>query len=95
MAKQRLSEFYDVNPGGFVADDAVSFEDYKSTPPVGLHLTVIGGSADSQWRFRDLLVASESLRREYDDLKRQFEGKSMARYREAKERFVTRVLNAA
>jgi hypothetical protein len=28
-------------------------------------------------------------------LKRQFEGKSMARYREAKERFVTRVLDAA
>jgi GrpB-like predicted nucleotidyltransferase (UPF0157 family) len=91
-AKQRLSEVYDVNEGGFVAEDAVSFEDYSGTPSVGIHLTVIGGCADIQWRFRDLLVASESLRREYDDLKRQFEGQSMASYREAKEGFVTRVL---
>jgi GrpB-like predicted nucleotidyltransferase (UPF0157 family) len=94
-AKRRLSEIYDVNAGGFVGEDAVSFEDYSGTPSVGIHLTVIGGSGDIQWRFRDLLVASEALRQEYDDLKRQFEGKSMARYREAKERFVTRVLNAA
>lgn len=95
VAKQRLSEIYDVNVGGFAADDAVSFEDYAGTPSVGIHLTVIDGSADIQWRFRDLLVASESLRQEYDDLKRQFEGKSMAKYREAKEIFVTRVLDAA
>jgi GrpB-like predicted nucleotidyltransferase (UPF0157 family) len=94
-AKQRLSEIHDVNVGGFVGEDAVSFEDYSGTPSVGIHLTAIGGSADIQWRFRDLLVASEPLRHEYDDLKRQFEGKSMARYREAKERFVTRVLDAA
>jgi GrpB-like predicted nucleotidyltransferase (UPF0157 family) len=93
--KQRLSEIYDVNVGGFVADDAVSFEDYSGTPSVGIHLTVIGGSADIQWRFRNLLMASESLRQEYDDLKRQFDGQSMAKYREAKERFVTRVLDAA
>ena len=93
IAKQRLAEIYDVNAGGFAADDAVSFEDYTGLPCVGIHLTVIGGSADIQWRFRDLLAASESLRREYDDLKRRFEGKSMARYREAKEKFVTRVLD--
>jgi len=93
IAKQRLAEIYDVNVGGFAAGDAVSFEDYTSVPSVGVHLTVIGGSADIQWRFRDLLAASEALRREYDDLKRQFEGKSMARYREAKEKFVMRVLD--
>jgi GrpB-like predicted nucleotidyltransferase (UPF0157 family) len=92
-AKQRLSEIYDVNIGGFAADDAVSFEDYTSVPSVGIHLTVIGGSADIQWRFRDLLTASESRRQEYDDLKRQFEGKSMMKYRKAKEAFVTRVLD--
>ncbi len=95
VAKKRLSAIYDVNVGGFAADDAVSFEDYTGMPSVGIHLTVIGGSSDTQWRFRDLLVASESLLKEYDDLKRQFDGRSMAKYREAKERFVTRVLNAA
>ena len=94
MAKERLSDIYHVNVGGFAADDSVSFEDNTGRPAVGIHLTVIGGTADIQWRFRDLLIASESLRGEYDELKRQFEGKSMARYREAKERFVTRVLDA-
>jgi GrpB-like predicted nucleotidyltransferase (UPF0157 family) len=93
MAKQQLSKIYAINVGGFAADDAVSFEDYSSVPSVGIHLTIIGGSSDIQWRFRDLLSASESLRREYDDLKRRFEGKSMAKYREAKERFVARVLD--
>jgi len=95
VAKERLAEIYDVNVGGFAADDAVSFEDYSGTPSVGIHVTVIGGSADTQWLFRDFLAGSESLRQEYDDLKRQFEGGSMAKYREAKERFVMRVLHAS
>lgn len=37
-------------------------------------------------------MASELLRSEYDELKRRFEGKSMAAYRAAKEGFVLRVL---
>jgi GrpB-like predicted nucleotidyltransferase (UPF0157 family) len=94
-AKQRLRELYDVNVGGFSGNDAISFEDYSGHPHVGVHLTVVGGSADIQWRFRDLLLASEVLRQQYDDLKRRFEGKSMARYREAKADFVERVLKRA
>ena len=92
-AKDRLCELYDVNAGGFSGSDAISFEDYSGEPHVGIHLTVVGGSGDVQSRFRDLLLAPESLRQDYDDLKRQFEGKSMAKYREAKETFVTRVLD--
>jgi GrpB-like predicted nucleotidyltransferase (UPF0157 family) len=94
-AKERLCELYDVNVGGFTAPDAISFEDYSGEPHVGVHLTVVGGSADIQWRFRDLLLASAALRREYDDLKRRFDGKSMARYRDAKADFVERVLKGA
>ncbi len=92
-AKERLSRVFQVNLGGFAADAAISFEDHRSEPHVGIHLTIIGGSADIQWRFRDILQASELLRREYDDLKRQFDDKSMSSYRAAKERFVTRVLD--
>ncbi len=94
-AKERLSEIYNVNTGGFASDDAVSFEDYRSQPSLGIHLTVIGGSADIQWKFRDLLVASPVLREQYDRLKRQFEGGSMEKYRDAKARFVSRVLQGA
>jgi GrpB-like predicted nucleotidyltransferase (UPF0157 family) len=92
-AKEQLCQLFDINAGGFSAHDATSFEDYNCEPRVGIHLTVVGGSADIQWRFRDHLLASESLRQEYDDLKRRFEGKSMARYRDAKADFVNRVLN--
>jgi GrpB-like predicted nucleotidyltransferase (UPF0157 family) len=90
-AKERLRRIFEVNVGGFSEEDAVSFEDYSCEPPTGIHLTVIGGSSDIQWRFRDLLASSKSLQREYDELKRRFEGKSMAKYREAKEAFVMRV----
>jgi GrpB-like predicted nucleotidyltransferase (UPF0157 family) len=95
VAKECLCKLFDVNVGGFSGNDAISFEDYRSEPHVGIHLTVVDGSADVQWRFRDLLLASESLRQKYDDLKRRFDGKSMAKYRDAKADFVERVLDAA
>ncbi len=91
-AKERLCQLFDVNLGGFSGNDAISFEDYSGEPHVGVHLTVVDGSADVQWRFRDLLLASESLRQAYDDLKRRFDGKSMTEYRDAKADFVDRVL---
>lgn len=94
QARQRLCEVYSVNNGGFATSDAISFEDYNSDPSTGIHLTVVGGSCDLQWKFRDMLIASASLRREYDELKRQFEGKSMTEYRNAKAGFVERVLLA-
>ena len=90
-AKERLCQLYDVNVGGFATDDAISFQDYSSDPHVGIHLTVKGGSADIQHRFRDRLRLSESLRDDYDNLKRRFEGKSMSKYRDAKEKFVMHV----
>jgi GrpB-like predicted nucleotidyltransferase (UPF0157 family) len=91
-AKDKLSKIYAVNVGGFAADDAISFEDYDTKPPLGVHLTVIGGSGDIQWKFRDLLTASAELRDQYDRLKRRFDGRSMAKYRDAKADFVSRVL---
>jgi GrpB-like predicted nucleotidyltransferase (UPF0157 family) len=94
-AREALSKLYRVNAGGFALRDATSFEDYSTHPSLGIHLTVIGGGADIQWRFRDLLVASPALRDEYDRLKRRFDGGSMAEYRDAKALFVTRVLREA
>ena len=91
-AKEVLSKLYRVNLGGFVSDDAISFEEDGSQPSLGVHLTVIDGSADIQWRFRDLLNVSKALREEYDQLKRRFDGGSMEAYRDAKATFVERVL---
>ncbi len=90
-SKEKLARLYNVNVGGFGSDDAISFEDYSTDPPHGVHLTVIDGSCDVQWRFRDTLRASAKLSRAFDELKRGFEGRSMEQYREAKEEFVLRV----
>jgi GrpB-like predicted nucleotidyltransferase (UPF0157 family) len=90
--REKLAGFYAVNEGGFSGHDAISFEDYGSDPHVGVHLTVRGGSGDVQAAFRDLLLASEALRQEYDELKRAYDGDSMEEYRLAKAEFVSRVL---
>ncbi len=94
-AKEALSKIYRFNLGGFALADATSFEDYGTQPSLGVHLTVIDGRGDTQWRFRDLLIASPALREEYDELKRQFDGGSMTKYRGAKATFVARVLRDA
>jgi GrpB-like predicted nucleotidyltransferase (UPF0157 family) len=93
VAKAVLAKRFAVNEGGFTGDEGISFEDYSDEPSAGIHLTVVGGSADVQSRFRDLLVASAELRRDYDALKRRFHEGSMAEYREAKAAFVARVLD--
>jgi GrpB-like predicted nucleotidyltransferase (UPF0157 family) len=90
-ARRKLLGLYAVNAGGFCAADAVSFEDYGTRPPHGVHLTAIGGSGDIQWKFRDVLMASPELRREYDRLKERHDGGRMDVYRGAKEIFVDKV----
>lgn len=93
-ARRKLADIYAINAGGFIADDATSFENYDTFPPHGVHLTVIDGSGDIQWRFRDALRASEDLREDYNDLKRSFEERSAQEYRNAKYHFVLRVRSA-
>ena len=94
-AKTTLLAIYQINSGGFDADDGASFGDYSTRPPHGVHLTVIGGSCDIQWRFRDALLSSSELRREYDGLKRRFHGKEMEAYRDAKAQFADKVEQSA
>lgn len=88
----RLRAIYVVNEGGFTGTDAISFEHKDGDVSIGIHLTVIDGSCDLQHRFRDRLLASIPLQKEYDQLKRRFDGRSMKAYRDAKEQFVLRVM---
>jgi GrpB-like predicted nucleotidyltransferase (UPF0157 family) len=92
LLRSRLIALYLVNEGGFVGPDAISFEHKENNVPVGIHLTVMDGSCDLQQKFRDRLLASELLREEYDNLKRHFDGRPMKDYRDAKEKFVLRVM---
>jgi GrpB-like predicted nucleotidyltransferase (UPF0157 family) len=81
-----LSQVYEENPGGFT-DDGRSYKDDATEPPLGLHVTVIDGASDIQFRHRDLLRARSDLRADYDSLKRRFDGGAMDEYREAKHGF--------
>ncbi|MBI3565082.1 MAG: GrpB family protein [Elusimicrobia bacterium] len=91
QAKAALARLYELNPGAFASDHSASFKDDAAEPPLGIHLVVAGSGDDFQWVFREVLLARADLRRDYDELKRGFEGKSMAAYREAKEKFFARV----
>lgn len=85
-----LEELYEPNPGGFT-EAGRSFKDDSTDPPLGLHVTIIDGPSDIQHRQRDLLRMHPDLRREYDEVKRQFHGGEMTAYREAKDAFFTRI----
>lgn len=87
VARDALAGQMAVEPGAFHGPDAISYKDDATTPPVGIHITVMGGACDFQWKFREVLVARPDLCDAYDDIKRRFEGGDMAAYREAKNAF--------
>jgi GrpB-like predicted nucleotidyltransferase (UPF0157 family) len=55
---------------------------------VGVQLVVRGSDSDVFVAWRDLLLADDRVRAEYDELKRRFEGHSMDAYRLAKSEFI-------
>jgi len=89
-ACRALASELDRNPGGFT-EEGQSFKDDACDPPLGVHVTVIGGPSDIQHRQRDYLAQRPHMRADYDALKRHFEGGDMSAYREAKDAFFTRV----
>ncbi|MBI5067023.1 MAG: GrpB family protein [Deltaproteobacteria bacterium] len=86
-AEAVLSRNYARNAGSPSLPGFAAFEKPDAHPSIGLQLTAIGGEWDLFWRFREVLLARPDLRARYDDLKRAHEGKPMAGYRRAKDRF--------
>ena len=82
-----LAAHYSLNEGGFRGHGGRSFKDDHTTPPMGVHVTVIDGACDFQWRFRDLMLRRPDLCEAYDDIKRRFQGGDMDAYRVEKGRF--------
>jgi GrpB-like predicted nucleotidyltransferase (UPF0157 family) len=93
-ACQAIEQLYDDNPGGFT-DAGRSFKDDSSDPPLGVHVTIIDGPSDIQFKQRDLLLRRPDLRTEYDVVKRRFDGGDMDAYRDAKDVFFTQLVAAA
>lgn len=87
-----LSTAYKSNDGSVKTNEFRAFKDDAHTPPLGIQLTVIGSEFDFFWKFREVLLQNERYKIEYDHLKREFEGKDMESYREAKNVFFNKIM---
>ncbi len=87
-----LATHYERNVGSLHTDEYSPFKDDSTDPPLGIQLTVIGSRFDFFWKIRDQLLARPDVRDAYDALKRAHQGRHMAEYRAAKERFFAPVL---
>jgi GrpB-like predicted nucleotidyltransferase (UPF0157 family) len=87
-AEQALAERFERNTGSDRSDEFSAFMDAAADPELGIQLVAIGGVSDVFLAWRDLLLSDAAVRREYDELKSRFEGKSMEAYREAKANFI-------
>ncbi len=69
-----------------------AFDDRGSVPQFSIQLVARGGEFDVFDKFRDRLIASPALLREYNALKREHDGAPMAKYQSAQDRFIMRAL---
>lgn len=91
-AVKELAKLYELNEGSVKTETFRAFKDDSTVPPVGVQLTVINSEFDFFWKFREILLMNDNYRKEYDNLKRNFEGKEMEDYREAKNKFFEKVM---
>jgi GrpB-like predicted nucleotidyltransferase (UPF0157 family) len=87
-AEAVLESMFARNTGSFRSDEFAAFLDSSTDPELGVQLVVAGSKVDHFLQWRALLERDPNLRREYDELKRRFDGKSMDAYREAKAQFI-------
>lgn len=86
-AVEVLSAIYEVNEGSVKTNEFRAFKNDSIDPPLGIQLTVIDSEFDKFFKLRDILLENDHHRKQYDELKMKFEGKSMEAYREAKSDF--------
>ena len=93
-ADQRLAKIFERNDGSLRSRDFAAFQESKSEPELGVQLVAIGAEIDHFHIWRQLLESDTELRHKYNELKRNFEGKPMSLYREAKAKFIEASLRA-
>jgi GrpB-like predicted nucleotidyltransferase (UPF0157 family) len=86
-AVHTLSKLYSLNDGSTKSESFRAFKDDTTDPPLGVQLTVINSEFDFFWKIRDVLLSNDNYRLKYDKLKKEYEGKDMNDYREAKSAF--------
>ncbi|GIM47285.1 hypothetical protein DNHGIG_28340 [Collibacillus ludicampi] len=91
-AVKTLTKLYELNDGSIQTDCFRAFKDDTFDPPLGVQLTVIGSEHDIFYKIRDVLLNNPMYRKQYNELKRQYEGKDMDDYRSAKRLFFERLM---
>ena len=88
-AVEKLKDLYAVAQPNNWTDAFASFKDDDSFKlPLGVQLTIIDSPLDHFVKRTKILTQNSKLSREYDDLKRKYEGKDMGDYRAAKHSFL-------
>lgn len=82
-----LKNYYDAKHPEIWTDEFMIFCD-RENQQIDIMLTVIGSTKDDFYRVRDTLISNPKLLEDYNNLKRNFEGKKYSEYREAKKEFL-------
>ncbi len=94
VAEASLAACFPRNAGSIRTGEFSSFEAPDHDPPVGIQLTVTGGTFDMFHQFAGALRADPDRLRQYNDLKRAFHGRPMDAYRAAKAAFIDDTLRS-
>lgn len=94
-ATELLSTLYEVNDRSTQTDFFRAFKDDTLPLPLGIQLTVINSELDIFWKIRNVLLKNDEYRLEYDNLKRNFEGRSIEEYRDAKNLFFEKIMSTS
>lgn len=87
-----LARRFERNPGSVRDEQFSAFVCEDRELPIGIQLSARGGTYDIFVPFVVALRNEQALVKRYNALKRRFQGRSMAEYREAKSRFIQDVL---
>ncbi|MBI2048828.1 MAG: GrpB family protein [Candidatus Liptonbacteria bacterium] len=93
-AQNALSKMYKPNKGNPSTKTYASFKDDSTKIPLGVQLTVIGSKEDNFTTLRDILIRDKKHLKEYNSLKKRYQGKSMQEYRKAKGKLVGKILKS-
>ena len=85
---------YKPNKGNPPTKTYASFKNDSTKIPLGVQLTVVGSKEDNFAALRDILVSDKKHLKEYNSLKKRYQGKPMREYRKAKGKFVEKVLKS-
>lgn len=91
-ARNALLKMYKLNRGNPPTKTYASFKSNTVRIPFGIQLTVIGSGEDNFSVLRDILLRDKKYLKQYNTLKKRYQGKAMREYRKAKGKFIEKIL---